>query len=792
MMARLAPAKILIVLAICGFACQLSAQTPSPATKSLQTAIPQMGSQDAGGAFWRIDGNYDSVLHLRNILETDSLRVTPVLWMADGTEYDLAPVTIDKSGVAVIDINEVLRDAPPDVAPHVSEIGSAGVRYNWRWAAVMGQVISTDVIDSMSYASSVSTVLDPARAQKDSSQQNRFEGMWWLRDAGVEPFLSLVNTGSTPLMISIALTGKDDAAPVTSGITLGAKQSQLVMLSDLVRRVATTATEGGIYVSSKGQSGALAVGGGLQNPNEGYSAPITFLPIEARDLKRDISTTATTFAAVGVLVGSPEPRMQFPEATHFEPYATVRNLNSRPTRITLAATYMNQQPITMPLVDMKLSAHETRQLDLKALLSRANLTHYSGEMNFTFKVDGGADELLVSAGSTSADGNYVFNVEPMILVPETGKIFCYWAVSGKTDTMISFWNSGGGAQDAELLLSYQGGHYRLPVHLDVNASLSINIESLIKSGVPDADGNVIPSNVTQGSAQLVNPHHRRDPLDIHAHESVFNVETATCNEPCPICDSVIYVTAIPDGFVTPAGTVQYHTTATSKTNGSYDVTYKTTWGSSNTGVATIVANGSQGGLATGQSAGLATMTGQFSDTGVPPWKNGQLCSYGSQCPVYVGHPTAPIKVQVPHQILVLADESGTQNCTLPSISRVITYSIEDSTGSPLVSPVQIHENVPVVTSTCNNSIPHTGTGCVLNSVYAPNNVNEFNDYIWAGCPSSISVEPCGFTFPNQQWQYCPASGPAMSIGTVGLVKAMNAVITVDGNSVSLDGTTFYP
>jgi len=50
--------------------------------------------QSAAGALWMTDGNFKSTLHLSNMLKEDSLTVTPVLHLANGVAYPLAPVTL--------------------------------------------------------------------------------------------------------------------------------------------------------------------------------------------------------------------------------------------------------------------------------------------------------------------------------------------------------------------------------------------------------------------------------------------------------------------------------------------------------------------------------------------------------------------------------------------------------------------------------------------------------------------------------------------------------------------------
>ncbi|MFL6306026.1 MAG: hypothetical protein ACJ72H_21045 [Candidatus Sulfotelmatobacter sp.] len=442
---------------------------------------------------------------------------------------------------------------------------------------------------------------------------------------------------------------------------------------------------GGLRVSYAGKAGTLVVEGGLENFDEGYSAPTTLVSGEAQRVRKLVSDSGTTSAAIVVQVGKPDPGMEFPQDTVFVPYATLRNLSGSPVHVVVAAAYIAPDAATSKLGDLVLKANETRQVDPLTLLKSSGLSSYSGEMNFTFTIQGGGDSLLVATGSTAKDGNYVFSVQPMMIVPETGKIFCSWGVSGKTDTIISFWNSGTHAEDAELILFFEGGQYRLPIHLEANASSSISLGSIIKNGTPDVDGSVIPTNIVQGSARLTNPHGRRTPMDIHAHASVFNVETANCRWICPDCDNVVYVTEAPTaGAATPGGNVSYTLTATMKTGGTFNATQATTWGSSATNIATVVATGTQAGIASGVSAGSSTIKGSYRDTGVPSWQPGSAsCQPTTQCPVFIGNPTEPITVQDPTSTRVVSSNPNAAN-SCPSGQagwiRYTTRAVIDQSG----------------------------------------------------------------------------------------------------------------
>ena len=74
----------------------LSGLNSAAPQEQLATTLPAIAARDVAGGFWRTDRDFEPILHIRNVLETSLLKVTPVLWMADGTEYDLPPVTLDE------------------------------------------------------------------------------------------------------------------------------------------------------------------------------------------------------------------------------------------------------------------------------------------------------------------------------------------------------------------------------------------------------------------------------------------------------------------------------------------------------------------------------------------------------------------------------------------------------------------------------------------------------------------------------------------------------------------------
>ncbi|WP_353070544.1 Ig-like domain-containing protein (plasmid) [Tunturibacter empetritectus] len=621
------------------------AQDKTANPDEIPTLDPPMASREVGGSYWHIDGNFESVLHIKNVLETSELTVTPVLWMADGTEYDLAPIPLQKAESVSINIAHAIADAPSSITRHASLFGSAGIRYSWNWRdAAIAHVSTTDEINSLTYITHASAAIAPNPDLTNIANRNNvIEGMWWLHTKNVVPFVTFVNTSKVDISAHILiLSGNGDSAK-SDDTVVAAGETQIVKLDRLIRALSVQSDVGGVQVSYTGKPGTLVVEGGQEDFDAGYSSSIPLMTLEYRRVRKMISPKAVTFAAVGVQVGVPEARMQFPQDTTFLPYSYVRNLSSASMRLHLSANYTSAGIHKVDLGSVLVGGGQTLRLDLQHRFLGTPLAEFSGEINLMFDFDGNAEDLIVEAGSTAKDATFVFNVDPALIAPETGKIFCDWEVGHGTDTMFSFWNSGTTAEDSELILFFRRGSYRLPIHLEPNESRAINLASLINSKVADADGHTIPNNVMEGSARLTNSKGRRTVMGTKAHVSIFNVETATCKEPCEDCDNVVSaILTPPAGNVSVGATLGYVVTAKMKNGETFNANGSTTFSSSNTGIATIAS----GGTASGINVGSSTISARDEDTGNPSWAPGSLCNFPiPSCPVFIATPTAPINVQ---------------------------------------------------------------------------------------------------------------------------------------------------
>lgn len=171
--------------------------TPPPLINKKHPLTPQ----SAEGGIWRTDHSFQPIFMLRNILEVMPMTVTPVLYMADGTEYDLTPVVLDPAGVAMVNIRDALQNAPPDVQAHISMYGSAAIHFDWVWAGgVFGAVRDTDDLRGLIYQTHLQADAMKTHDPKQPQGSQVLQGVWWKQDAQMQGFLTLVNTSLNPVV----------------------------------------------------------------------------------------------------------------------------------------------------------------------------------------------------------------------------------------------------------------------------------------------------------------------------------------------------------------------------------------------------------------------------------------------------------------------------------------------------------------------------------------------------------------------------------------------------------------
>jgi hypothetical protein len=326
------------------------------AAASFAASVPPKGYptpialRQMNGGFWRADHTFSPILYITNLLVTNSLQVTPVLYMADGTEYDLAPVTVSAAGVVRVSIADALRVAPAKIQPHISEFGSVGLHYEWHWQnAVSAMVQNLDTTRSLNFNYPVHSAMKMAQVPPVAVHK---EGLWWKEEPNVQASANLVNVSTRPVSVHVE---------VLSSLNQVRDSERVVVSPNSTARVELALPEdqraGGVSVSYHGMYGDIIVTGALEDAGVGYSAKIPFTSL----VKEKVSDLAVS--SVGLMLGQPDPMMGFPRGTKFGVYSAFRNTSNRTIAVTPTLYYMaGASNKVLPLRPVNLAPGEARYL----------------------------------------------------------------------------------------------------------------------------------------------------------------------------------------------------------------------------------------------------------------------------------------------------------------------------------------------------------------------------------------------------------------------------------------------
>ena len=421
-------------------------------------------------------------------------------------------------------------------------------------------------------------------------------------------------------------------------------------------------------------------------------------------------------------------------------------------------------------------------MDLQGPLTAAGLKNFNGSINLSASFTGKAGDLVLATGSVDQTGTYVFEVEPQGVGSSRSKYSNYWGVANGNDTMYSLWNPTDKAQDIAATFYYGdgSGKYILPVHLDPQASTMIDMAMLIMEKKSDANGNLIPSSVQEGSAEFSSAKDRREMITLVIASGIYNVATATCQEGCINCCGVTEQPGTnpqvtPNPFSCALGGSVGLGGSAEDCSGQYYSPDTNGWTSSDTSVATV------------DSVGNVTCVGAGSVTISASWSNmveatGQLCGPPS-CPTGGFGAPAQGTVGNPAQLLVIGDTTtNPTNCPNTKL-RILAYQIQDANGNDVTANVQTKEQFASKSAnTCGNTITTSET-----CSGTPNGI--IHDSLSVGCNSVDNG--CGYTFTNQQWVWCNGTTNTV-IGTVGDLVVHDNAISVGGSFTSIKGKVIKP
>ena len=577
------------------------------------------------GGPWLLDPNMKSTLFLHNNNEVTAFLATPVLYLSNGRQITLPAVSVGPAATVTVSIGDALLGQ--GIAPYANLTGYAEIQYNASYDPLCATVVSVDTVHSVIFTYGFRSTAPVPMTEKAKgkptpslsypSGPQRIDGVWWKQSASVSGFISLSNTTAQSINAQLAITGADGIALGAYSVALSPHTTQTVNLLELK---SGSSTSGGAQITYTAPQDSLLISGGLEDLATGYSATMSFRPFVAITP----ATKTTTLTELGLMTGTPDPMMLFPQGTVFTPFSVVRNVSNDPVALTPELFWMQAGAMhRQALPALTISAGQSSMMNVPSLLQQAGLTDYNGVLNMTFRTASSPQALILTSGSVDNTGTYVFQVVPHEVRESMSKTITYWSTGNGNDTMVTVWNPADEAQDYNFTLQYKDGTYVLPLHLAPRATTSLSVASLIRDQTPDVNGVIIPTTITEGSARISGIHADNEFILVDMDAGTYNVRKGTCSYYCVSCNGAISALIGEPVDFSMHGSQQLNFMVQQNTGVAYNYSSQASWSSSNSGIATIATYGMASAVAVGNFT---------ADASADLPLDGQECAYNASCP----------------------------------------------------------------------------------------------------------------------------------------------------------------
>ena len=698
-----------------------------------------------------------SQMFLKNILEVSSITARPVLYLSNGTRYQLSLVTIEASGTAVVDINSELDKL--GIASYATLSGYVEIDYNWAWNPLCVTIRNVDTIHSTIFTYGVQPSTDGTTQNSASAMTQVAEGMWWKQEGQVTGFVAVANTSSKSIDASVQVSDSAGNPMATHDMTISPHGTKMLDLPELLY---PNTNDGGIRVTYDGPANALAINGGLQDQAVGYSTDLRFASAPAASAK----ASQATIAELGLMVGAADPMMAFPAGTRFTPYSVLRNVSDAPATATPTLWWMESGAAhSVSLPSVTLAPYSTRTLDLASMLSSAGLKAFTGTFNLELDVQGKQGALQLAAGSVDQTNTYVFEVVPRFIEESASKSMGYWSTGNGDDTMVTIWNPADEAQDFTFRLIFAGGHYLLPIHLEARALRSFNISEIIEAQVPDSEGNIIPAAIHEGSATIAGSQEDVQHILVAMDAGIYNVRKATCFPICINCNGYTSFSMSPASATIKVGATQsYQALGTWSSGTQYNVA--NSWSSSNTSTATVNSSG----VATGVNGGSANIQAAYG----PDQVNTTICYtvVAPSCPTTSGTLTGTANVFDPTPNITSVSSpwnAGVTNTVQISGSgfgtNLPTLNITDPSGTITGWSVTSHSDTQITASVsiAASTPPQNATLTVTSNGYSGQGFTSGQGNSQTSPSWSVPINPVSAPAPRILFNGTDVTGTTQSV-----------------------------
>ena len=439
------------------------------------------------GAFWEVGKGENTTLLLRNAGPANPTGVTAkiILFSQDGHEEQMTQLNLKGNSVSRLSLGNLVQMNDQQTHRGGLAIQATG--------PVQGQLLIAD-------AQSGSVRYLPLGNGDSLDTENTLHASWWLPDAASRGMITLFNSSAQAIVVTPSvMTGTESVEQPGASIALGPHASAEVDLTQsLLAKNIATPTMGSLILRYTGPVHALQPGLSISNQETGFLLQPQF---QARHSAGSAGQVAIwQFPAISLT----NPSRAGESMTGYVLFSNTTKSSLQPGLSAYFGSSSGQGSSNASLPVAVLQPGETRLINLSQLVSQgggpAKLTHLA----LTVIHAGTPGDL----GVTVWTANQSMSLVQMAFgapLPSGSIDIGYWDVSERPFILPIMANpdEGPGSSPAQATLYFADawglGTYDLP-QMDVAGKHGrvLGLRSALLSGIPDVNGNTIPSSARFG------------------------------------------------------------------------------------------------------------------------------------------------------------------------------------------------------------------------------------------------------------------------------------------------------
>lgn len=493
---RRAIVSVLAVTIFCSVHALCSNQAQRPAGKPQEVFAP----------YWTAEPGWETELQLKNNLTSGSLSVTPVLRLASGKEIPLDPVTIAPNVSVSVWVNEGLTKHSPTLMSQIGSYGSVIFRFTSLSArnlyaasllSLYGEPIKFHV---NAYPTAISQPL--VKTDRPGSR----EGIWWQPRPGLKDILVISNSSQTNIRGTLSLFDAN-GKQWSETLSLGGRQTQRMIVSDLVQAAGLSGNYGGIKFEVPAAAPALASLHFLYDESSGFSSILDMFdrdPTATAEERIGVAKRQWTMWAPMLALRSPDPAIGLPPRTVLQPTIFVRNATAKSVSATITLTWREESERgQVKLPELNLAPFATQRLQIGTIQKQLGIPDDAHWALVTLTSPTSPDNLMAIASSYDSTGRY--SVETRFSDNLGGRfVGGEWRADATHNQIVVVTNAGEKATDALFTLHYDNGEkkYEIRQTIQPGDQMWLNFANLIHNRVPDRKGNILPVDLEFGTHDL--------------------------------------------------------------------------------------------------------------------------------------------------------------------------------------------------------------------------------------------------------------------------------------------------